>query len=150
MKIEKMQECDVQQVHKIEMDSFSEPWSKGSLVNLLDDDLQTILVAKKEEKVVGYTSIYSVCKEITITKVAVDKEYRRQGIAEALMRAVMCQLEQENDEVVFLEVRKTNESAKNLYKKLGFEEYGERKNYYREPTEDAILMRKILTMQHND
>ncbi len=150
MKIEKMQECDVQQVHKIEMDSFSEPWSKGSLVNLLDDDLQTILVAKKEEKVVGYTSIYSVCKEVTITKVAVDKEYRRQGIAEALMRAVMCQLEQENDEVVFLEVRKTNESAKNLYKKLGFEEYGERKNYYREPTEDAILMRKILTMQHND
>lgn len=147
MKIEKMQECDVNDVHKIEMDSFSEPWSKGSLVNLLDDKLQTVLVAKKEEKVVGYVSIYSVCKEVTITKVAVDKLYRRQGIAEALMNEVMLLLQKEEDEVVFLEVRKTNESAKNLYKKLGFEEYGERKNYYKEPTEDAILMRKILIIQ---
>ena len=74
--------------------------------------------------------------------VAVHPEYRRQGIGEALVMALIRQLQQTGSRNLSLEVRTSNVSARNLYEKLGFIQVGKRPRYYRNPREDAYIVRK--------
>ena len=69
-----------------------------------------------------------------------SESFRRKGIAEKLIRTLVDFCENEGMDFVTLEVRRSNEAAKKLYSKMGFEEVGERKDFYENPREDAILM----------
>ncbi len=94
---------------------------------------------------VGYIGFTSVLDEAEITNVAIDKSFRGLGYGSVLMEKLLEIISKEEISRVFLEVRVGNEAAKGLYKKHGFEKIGVRKNFYRFPTEDAIVMMKMLS-----
>ena len=79
----------------------------------------------------------AVAGESDLLTLAVDPRARRQGIASALLRELLC----ERPGQIFLEVRSSNTAARQLYQRLGFEVVGRRPGYYAQPPEDAIAMR---------
>lgn len=129
----------VQAVAEIESVCFSNPWSETVLEGELKNDCSHIYIAVENGRAVGYAMLYIVCGEADIVRVAVLPEYRRQGIAEKLL---LKSFEINETDAVFLDVRESNAAAINLYKSLGFEDTGIRKDYYSNPTENAILMKK--------
>ena len=94
-----------------------------------------------EEKVVGYLGMYCAFDEAEITNIGVDKKMWNQGIGQILMDAALKQARQEKIEHLILEVRKSNEQAIHLYKKMGFEKIGLRPDFYEQPREDGIVMK---------
>ncbi len=132
MKIVKCTAEMVHEVSEIERKCFSDPWSYASLE--YEAEAGRILCAY-ENGVCGYIVSWSVLGECEIANIAVAPEYRRQGIAGMLLDFVM----RESGMQYFLEAREGNAAARALYEKHGFSEYGRRKNYYKYPTEDAIL-----------
>ena len=106
----------------------------------LGDDLD--LVALDGDRVAGYVGSQTVMDESDMMNVAVHPDYRKQGIATALIVGLVEELRKKGSHCLTLEVRASNENAISLYKKLDFQEVGRRKNYYRNPREDALIMRK--------
>lgn len=142
MKIVKMNSSHVPQIARLEEICFSEPWSEKSIASELDNPLSLWLVALDGETVAGYIGSQTVMDETDMMNVAVHPEYRRQGIGEALVMALIRQLQQTGSRNLSLEVRTSNVSARNLYEKLGFIQVGKRPRYYRNPREDAYILRK--------
>ena len=134
----------VQGIHAIEVECFSEPWSEESIISQLPDANHVFLVALDGEHVIGYVGMMNVLDEGYISNVAVTAAYRRQKIADALIEELMSRAEQLSLSFVTLEVRESNEPAKALYAKHGFENVGVRKGYYTKPKENAILMTAYL------
>lgn len=112
------------------------PWSEVYLLSNLKRDVY--FLAEVDDEVVGFLAVQVVMEEMEITNLAVKPEFRSKKIASALMEQI-----NNFSGTLFLEVRKSNKMAQNLYKKYNFEAFYTRKNYYSHPTEDAILMRKI-------
>ena len=139
-----MDETHVAAIAEIEKLCFSDPWSENSIATELTSRLSYWLVAVEDGQVVGYIGSQSVLGESDMMNVAVHPEHRRKGIAEALVLALSRDLKQRDNVCLTLEVRASNESAIALYQKLGFEQIGIRKNYYRNPKEDALILRKVL------
>ena len=142
MIIEQMKACHVTQVAQLEKICFSEPWSEKSVASELENKLAFWLVAVEGETVAGYVGSQTVCEETDMMNVAVHPDYRRQGIAEALIVSLLENLKEQGSHSLTLEVRASNVPAIALYEKLGFAEVGRRKNYYRNPKEDALILRK--------
>ena len=142
MKIVKMNSSHVPQIARLEEICFSEPWSEKSIASELENTLSLWLVALDGETVAGYIGSQTVMDETDMMNVAVHPEYRRQGIGEALVMALIRQLQQTGSRNLSLEVRTSNVSARNLYEKLGFIQVGKRPRYYRNPREDAYILRK--------
>ena len=142
MKIVKMNSSHVPQIARLEEICFSEPWSEKSIASELENPLALWLVALDGETVAGYIGSQTVMDETDMMNVAVHPEYRRQGIGEALVMALIRQLQQTGSRNLSLEVRTSNVSARNLYEKLGFIQVGKRPRYYRNPREDAYILRK--------
>ncbi len=84
--------------------------------------------------------------EWEVENVAVAADQRRRGLANALLRKLLQEAQQAGATSVLLEVRERNSSARKLYEKLGFSEIGRRKNYYRDPSEDALLLKISTTL----
>ena len=89
---------------------------------------------------IGYVIFYYVLDEGEIARVAVDPAYRRKGAAARLLHAVEDFCEEKGIDRLMLEVRKSNVPAISFYREYGFAEDGIRKNYYKNPVEDAVLM----------
>ena len=142
MMIVKMNEGHVPAVAELETICFSDPWSENSVASELTNKLSLWLVAEEDGRVAGYIGSQTVCNETDMMNVAVHPDFRRRGIAEALIIALVEQLKVEESHCLTLEVRASNVPAIALYEKLGFEEIGRRKNYYRNPREDALILRK--------
>lgn len=138
--IEKMKSDDIANVVEVERSSFDIPWSKESFENELKNKLAMYLVAKVEEKAVGYVGVWKIFDEGHITNVAVHPDYRGQGIGKALISELLYLCRKEDINSLTLEVRKSNIVAQNLYKSFGFIEEGIRKGYYSDNNEDAIIM----------
>lgn len=146
--IKKMETCHVPQAAAIEAKVFSEPWTAQDFTNALALDYTLFYVAwinSTDQKgadgdVAGYCGIYLAADEGDITNVAVSPGYRRLGIAKSLVRHALLQAHAKGAWRVFLEVRSSNTPAIELYRKLGFCVKGKRKNYYRFPDEDALVM----------
>jgi ribosomal-protein-alanine N-acetyltransferase len=105
--------------------------------------LATYLVAKRDNKVVGFIGLWFVMDECHITNIAVHNEYRNKHIATELVNAMFECCKEHESAYVLLEVRSSNVPAKELYKKFGFKEDVVRKGYYKNPDntrEDAIVM----------
>ena len=142
MMIVNMTADHVAQVAALEAICFHDPWSEKSVASELTNPLSLWLVALDGDRVAGYVGSQSVMGESDMMNVAVHPDYRRQGIAEKLCLALVEALKEKGNHCLTLEVRASNDPAKALYHKLGFEQVGLRKNYYRNPKEDACILRK--------
>ena len=132
----------VPQVAQLEKICFSDPWSEMSIAHELESLWSYWLVAVDGDTVAGYIGSQSSIDEADIMNVAVHPDYRRQGIAENLINTLVAELKKRGCHALLLEVRVSNTPAITLYEKLGFEQVGCRKNYYRNPKEDALILRK--------
>ena len=137
-----MQSLHIPQVTALEKLCFSDPWSETSVAGELNNPLSLWLVAVDGDRVAGYAGSQSVMGESDMMNIAVDPNYRRQGIAEALIVQLVQQLKEKGNCCLTLEVRASNDAAIRLYEKLGFSQIGRRPNYYRNPKEDALILRK--------
>ena len=142
MIIVSMNESHVAQVAELEKICFSDPWSENSVASELKNHLSCWLVAEEDGKVAGYVGSQTVIDESDMMNVAVHPDHRRKGIAEALVVELVEALRKRESHCLTLEVRASNKPAKALYEKLGFTQVGLRKNYYRNPKEDALILRK--------
>ena len=132
----------VAQVAALEKLCFSDPWSEKSVGSELENPLSLWLVAEEEGAVWGYVGSQTVMGETDMMNVAVHPDYRNQGIATALIVGLVEELRRQGSHCLTLEVRASNETAIRVYERLGFTELGRRKNYYRNPREDALILRK--------
>lgn len=137
-----MQEADVTQVAALEAVCFHDPWSEKSIQSELTNPLSCWIVAQEAEKIVGYVGSQTVLDESDMMNIAVSPAYRRHGIAEHLVQTLIDALRARGSHALTLEVRASNAPAQALYKKLAFQQIGLRKNYYRNPKEDAMILRK--------
>ena len=131
-------------VYIIETECFSHPWSKQSLEEELNNETSLFLVAKEENEVIGYIGMSIVIDEGYIFNVAVREKYRNKGVATALINELVTYGKKNNFSFITLEVRESNLPAISLYSKFGFIKAGERKDYYSNPKENAILMTKYF------
>ena len=144
MKIVKMKDTHVSQVAQLEKLCFADPWSEKSIASELTNPLTYWLVAVEGDTVAGYIGSQSVMGESDMMNVAVAPEYRRRGMGEALVLALAQGLKEQGNESLALEVRASNVPAIALYEKLGFAQVGRRPGYYRNPREDALILKKML------
>ena len=146
MIIRKMESEDVKAIAALEKECFSDPWSENSIASELDNPLSDWLVAEVDGKIAGYVGSQSVLDGADMMNLAVAPDFRRQGIGESLVNALVAHLRQKGIIVLLLEVRVSNDPAIALYQGLGFEQIGRRPNYYHHPREDALIMRKELAI----
>ena len=139
MEIKNLSTEYIKAVAEIERVCFSSPWDEAALEAELKNACAHLYVALNGDIAVGYAAVYCVCGEADIARVAVLPEYRRRGIATQLL---LKSFEDNKAECVFLDVRESNTAAIKLYGSIGFEQIGIRKNYYSDPTENAILMKR--------
>ena len=118
---------------------FSDPWPVEAFRSEMHDPYFYLLAFEGEELLgyVGGMSLYETCD---LNNIAVLPQHRRRGIAAMLMEGYMAEARRRGAEQMLLEVRESNLPAISLYERYGFKAYGKRKNYYRNPAEDAVLM----------
>ena len=142
IEIVKMTHVHVPQIAEIEKLCFSDPWSEKSISSELDSRISLWLVAMDGDTVAGYVGSQSVLDGADMMNVAVHPEFRRRGIARDLVNALVDALKEKGIKSLTLEVRQSNEAAIALYEQLGFLQVGLRPNYYRNPKENALILRK--------
>ncbi|MBE6655867.1 MAG: ribosomal-protein-alanine N-acetyltransferase [Ruminococcaceae bacterium] len=128
---------DIPYVSDLENAVFSDPWGENAISAHVESTYLSFLVAEREGAFVGYLLGSVIPPEGEILRVATLPEARRLGVGEALCRSFLSLAD-----ATYLEVRVSNTAARTLYEKLGFSLVGERKNYYKNPTEDACLYRR--------
>ena len=127
-------------VLELERVCFSLPWSREAFLPELPDPACCWLAALLDGRLAGYAGMRTVLDEGYISNVAVAPDCRRQGIGEALVRALIKEGQRRQLLFLTLEVRAGNAPARRLYERLGFREVGLRPGYYERPREDALLM----------
>ena len=143
MEIIRMNESHVASVATIEKECFGrDAWSERSVAGELTNALALWLVAVEGESVAGYVGSQTVCNETDMMNVAVTADFRRRGIGEQLVTALVEELKTIDSHCLTLEVRASNTPAQAMYEKLGFVEIGRRPRYYQNPKEDALILRK--------
>lgn len=140
--VEAMTEEDAPEIARIERENFSEPWSEQAFREQIEKNYGVNFTVKFLGKPIGYLCTDLICGEIDIGKIAVDGKFRRRGAADRLMQMLLLYAGENGVGALTLEVRVSNEPAQKLYRKYGFKTVGERKNFYREPTENAYIMTK--------
>ena len=142
MRFLEMKAVHVPQVAALEKLCFADPWSENSVASELNNNLALWLVAMNDDTVVGYIGSQTVAGETDVMNIAVHPDWRRRGIAQSLIECLVVELKNRGSEALMLEVRASNAPAIALYEKLGFRQVGRRPNYYRNPKEDALILRK--------
>lgn len=146
LKIERMAAKDLGEIVRLEKESFTDPWPKKEFEVQLGDGSSIMLVARLEDspsgygEMAGYLCAYRIFEELQLASVAVKESFRRQGIARRLILEMERQGREQGAKEIWLDVRESNGAARRLYEKLGFREVYRRKNYYRKPKEDALVM----------
>lgn len=143
-------EKDIMNIAKLEKEAFSDAWSEQSIGETLKQKQAFITVAEQDGSVVGYCIIYHVLDEGEIARIAIDKNYRRQGIGQGLLDYTCECCMEKHIERICLDVRCGNEGAKRFYKQYGFTQDGIRKGFYENPKEDAVLMSKAMFSTRSD
>ncbi|MDD3413270.1 MAG: ribosomal protein S18-alanine N-acetyltransferase [Lachnospiraceae bacterium] len=142
IKIIELTEDDVDEVSRIEQDTFSMPWSRDAFMEMIQCEYAYYVVAKDGNEVLGCCGIRNMCGDGEITNVVVKREARKKGIGEIMLLELMERSKKIGVRAYTLEVRESNLPAIQLYKKFGFETEGIRKNFYDKPQEDALIMWK--------
>lgn len=144
IKISPMKAEDAEAIAKIEKQCFSKPWTKAGIEAELSNNKAHFFTAKKLGTVCGYIGMHIILDECYIANVAVSPRWQKSRIGYTLAQKAVAVAEEKGCRFVSLEVRKSNKPAISLYEKCGFVPMGERKNFYSEPTEDALIMTKEL------
>lgn len=131
-------------IAEIEKTCFSHPWTENSIAESFENVCNHFYIAECDGKVVGYIGFSVMADECYILNVAVLPQFRGQKIGERLVKTAIEYSINNKLEFITLEVRVSNEVAIKLYEKLGFEKAGERKNYYSNPLENALLLTKYF------
>jgi ribosomal-protein-alanine N-acetyltransferase len=134
---------DLPEVHRIERASFSVPWpDEAYRSELVANRLASYLVVREDgvASVIAYGGIWLMVDEAHITTFAVDPAWRRQGVGETLLLALLDLAVARHAREATLEVRLSNLPARRLYEKYGFRPVGLRPRYYSDNSEDALIM----------
>lgn len=148
-------ETDLPDVVRIERDSFADPWSAESFLSTLELDRMRFFVAEERQEgagepqtgdsaLVGYVIALVVSDEAEIADLAVAVGARRRGIGGLLLDHVAAEVAQQGVHTLYLEVRESNAAARALYRSRSFLQVGRRRGYYRQPPEDALLLKRDL------
>ena len=140
MKIERMTEAHLDAVAELERECFAHPWSRESLKETLRSGDSLFYIAELDGRVIGYIGMSFVLDEGYIYNVAVEKSSRKKGAGSALIQTLVNYGKKNGFAFLTLEVRESNTAARSLYSSFGFIKVGERKDYYSDPTENAVLM----------
>lgn len=140
MNILPMTEQTVPQVADLESRSFSTPWSEKSIREELQNEWAMWYVAQEGDTFFGYIGIQYGLDGGDIMTIATEPEHRGRGIGKALILHVLDIFKEKQLGYLTLEVRPSNAPALALYENLGFLPVGRRKKYYKNPTEDALLL----------
>ncbi|WP_313076822.1 ribosomal protein S18-alanine N-acetyltransferase [Lacrimispora sp.] len=143
--IREMMEEDILPISEIEGLSFSDPWSYHTIKDGKNSRYDTWLVLLQDDMVMGYLVLRVIAFEGELLRIALRPECRGRGLAKKLMDQLVEYSKNISVESLFLEVRYSNEKARNLYRSYDFKETSIRKNYYRNPQEDAVVMWLRLT-----
>lgn len=131
-------QASVTAVYEILSDVYPvSPWSEKQILSDMQQDNVDYFFVKKDEKIVGFLAISQLAGELEITNIAIKTAYQGHGLGSQLLANL-----DHVDFPIFLEVRASNTPAQALYKKCGFGIIGKRKQYYHEPVEDAIIMKR--------
>jgi len=148
--IRRMREPDLPTVREIEVMSFSNPWSENTFRGEIQNtsvSFPMVAVRRPGEEVLGYIVFWQIREDVQINNIAVHPDCRGFGLGETLMRFAIAKSREAGATFMTLEVRQSNTPALALYKKLGFEILGTRKNYYTKPDEDAFVMALVLDQE---
>ena len=143
---------DLAAMLRIERASFSDPWTEETLATALFLERMLVLVADETgeapedgaPRLVGYVVALIVAPDAEIADLAVAPGGRRRGVGRALLARVMDEMTEREVQTVHLEVRESNLAARALYDSSGFRAVGRRRGYYRQPVEDALLLRRDI------
>lgn len=134
---------DLDDIYELDVQTFAMPWSKEALsYDILENDSAFVIVAEYEGEFAGYADIWTVLDEADLNSIAVRVDFRRKGIGDAIMLAMIEMLSTSGVATINLEVRVSNMPAIKLYKKYGFNECGVRPGYYLDNGEDALIMKR--------
>ncbi len=146
-----MKKADLPEIGRLEKECFSNPWSMREIEEAFLTPAYHCFAAEEaassEEpaRIVGYALFFSGGEEADLASIAVATEARRRGIGRELLSAVLESAKSIGVQEIFLEVREHNTGAIALYEQAGFLKVGVRKEYYENPVEDALLMRRSFT-----
>lgn len=144
LKIELLNENNVDGASQVEFKCFTDPWSTNLLKKEIENPLAYYIVVRLDEEVVAYAGFWDIVGDAQIMNVAVTPQFQGRKIGDILMKAMIEEAQKRKLETMSLEVRVSNEKAINLYQKYDFEIQGRRKNYYQDNNEDAYIMWKYF------
>ena len=145
-----MRFSDMPEVEKLENDIFSDPWPKDAFEEYLDSLEAGGWVAAVQSRIIGYACCWFDSGQTHLTNMAVAPAYRRKSVAKRLMDCILSLARERECELVYLEVRISNEAARRFYETLGFETVDRRIRYYEHPVEDALIMVRRPDSVHSD
>jgi ribosomal-protein-alanine N-acetyltransferase len=151
-KIRRAEKKDIDGLNRVEQRCFTLPWSREDLANDATENILAVYyvaeafgresdpATKREPQIVGYAGLWVVLDEGHITNVAVDPDYRRQGVAAMLLLQLLEAARKKGAKRFTLEARHSNKAAIALYERFGFRIVGYRPGYYADNHEDAVIM----------
>ncbi|HIU64245.1 MAG TPA: ribosomal protein S18-alanine N-acetyltransferase [Candidatus Avacidaminococcus intestinavium] len=140
LKMRAMTKEDIQAVQSIDNATFFDCWSQEAWLEEITNELAIYQVLLHNAQIIGFAGFWLVAGEAQITKIAIAEEYRGYGMGQQLLQNVLAIIWQREAEAVTLEVRKSNHTAQELYKKNGFKVTGVRESYYADNSEDALIL----------
>jgi [ribosomal protein S18]-alanine N-acetyltransferase len=143
VRIRAMQEGDLTAVAAIEAASFSDAWPRSAFLELLPRGYARLRVAVAANgEVCGYCAMLMAGGEGEIANIATHPAWRGRGVGRLLLQESLSAADEALAEAIFLEVRESNVAARALYAAQGFVQVGRRRQYYQQPDEDALVMRR--------
>lgn len=143
--IENFSDNHLEEIYKIEEESNPTPWKKETFLQVLENRTLSF-VLKKNSTIIGFCIASKLLDECHLQNISVEKAYRTKGIGTYILEILKERAKLFSTKAIFLEVRESNITAINFYKKHKFKEIGKRNNYYKLKIgrEDALLMQLPL------
>jgi ribosomal-protein-alanine N-acetyltransferase len=137
---------DIDGILAVEDASFTNPWTRGMYLGELENQGVAFLFGVRDAagRIVAFCSCWHVADEFHINNLAVLPEWRRRGIASAMLSHVIAEAETRRASQLLLEVRHSNHAARELYRRFGFTIFATRRQYYSQPPEDALVLRRVI------
>ncbi len=135
---------DLAAVARMELATFSTPWREDTFHSLLERPGVELWVAELEGEVAAYAVLWCILEEGELANIAVRDDLRGRGIGSVLLGRILVVAETSGVRSLYLEVRESNRSARRLYAARGFVEIAVRRDYYNNPRENALVLKKTL------
>jgi [ribosomal protein S18]-alanine N-acetyltransferase len=144
VKVRDMTHDDIDDVVALENACYTVPWSEATFRGLLRRRDADMIVLHSGSEIVGYAAFWAVLDQGELGNVAIAARWRGRGLGAQLVAEIIRRAARRGVREVFLEVRPLNDAARKLYERFGFAMVGRRRNYYQEPVEDALVMRRPI------